>query len=186
MSDFYEENNASANDMLEQIIKETEHYPMALNLDTQKNIKLLLQELKTQRDRVDILEEQAKIYEANIKKYQESMMYYMEAKKKAELKLASYEDKTYINEDFLIRNGFEKRIITNGKPTLPSPTYLYCDEVEEITAKCIDAEMGVWYVSIGFLDSSDSCESLAICTIGQMRMFFAIEGLTELANQLKS
>ena len=157
MSDFYEENNASANDMLEQIIKETEHYPMALNLDTQKNIKLRLQELKTQRDRVE----------------------------KAELKLASYEDKTYINEDFLIRNGFEKRIITNGKPTLPSPTYIYCDEVKEITAKCIDAEMGVWYVSIGFLDSSDSCESLAICTIGQMRMFFAIEGLTELANQLK-
>lgn len=30
MSDFYEKNNASANDMLEQIIKETEHYPMSL------------------------------------------------------------------------------------------------------------------------------------------------------------
>lgn len=158
MSDFYEENNASANDMLEQIIKETEHYPMALNRDVQKNIKLWLQELKAQRDKVDILEKQAKIYE----------------------------DKTYINEDFLIRNGFEKLIITNGKPTLPSPTYLYCDDAEEITVKCIDAEMGVWYVSIGFLDSSDDCESLAICTIGQMRMFLAIEGLTELANQLKT
>lgn len=184
MSDFYEENNASANDMLEQIIKEAEHYPMALNLDTQKNIKLWLQELKTQRDKVDILEEQAKIYEANIKKYQESLMYYMEEKKKAELKLASYDDKTYISEDFLIRNGFEKQIITNGKSTLPSPTYLYCDFAEEITVKCIDAEMCVWYVSIGFLDSSDDCESLAICTIGEMRMFLAIEGLNELVKQL--
>lgn len=156
MSDFYEENNASANDMLEQIIKETEHYPMALNRDVQKNIKLWLQELKAQRDKVDILEKQAKIYE----------------------------DKTYINEDFLIRNGFEKRIITNGKPTLPSPTYLYCDEVEEITAKCIDAEMGVWYIEIGFLDHGNT-ELLDICTLGQLRMFLAIEGLENIAKQLK-
>ena len=31
--------------------------------------------------------------------------------------LQSYKDKTPISDDFLIRNEFEKRIITNGKPT---------------------------------------------------------------------
>lgn len=99
--------------------------------------------------------------------------------------LAAYKDKTPISDEFLIRNGFEKRIITNGKPTLPSPTYIYCDEVEEITVKCIDAKMDVWYVSIGGLDFIDSCEFLSICTVGQLRMFLAIEGLNELAKQLK-
>lgn len=90
--------------------------------------------------------------------------------------LAAYKDKTFISAEFLIRNGFEKRIITNGKPTLPSPTYLYCDDVEEISAQCIDAEMGVWRVEVGFLDHGNT-ESLDICTVGQLKMFLAIEGI---------
>jgi hypothetical protein len=98
--------------------------------------------------------------------------------------LQGYKDKTPISDEFLIRNGFGKRIITNGKPTLPSPTYLYCDEVEEISAKCIDTEMGVWRIEIGFLDHGNT-ETLDICTLGQMRMFLAIEGLNELAKQFK-
>lgn len=89
--------------------------------------------------------------------------------------LQSYKDKTPINKDFLIRNGFEKR----------EYGYLYCDDVEEISAECIDAEMGVWYVSIGFLDHSDNCESLVICTVGQLRMFLSIEGLNNIAKQFK-
>lgn len=133
-----------------------------------------LQELKVQRDRVDVLAEQGTIYEAHIKKYQESLMYYMEEKKKAELKLASYEDKTYISAEFLMRNGFEKRQFD----------YLYCDDVEEISAQCIDKEMGVWRVSIGFLDSGNN-DSLDICTVGQMRMFLAIEGLENIGIQFK-
>lgn len=131
-----------------------------------------LQELEVQRDRVDVLTEQASIYEANIKKYQESLMYYMEEEKKVELKLASYVDKTYINDDFLIRNGFVKR----------EYDFLYCDDVNEISAQCIDKEMGVWRVEVVFLDHGDT-GSLDICTLGQLRMFLAIEGLTELETQ---
>lgn len=133
-----------------------------------------LQELQVQRDRVDVLTEQTLIYEANIKKYQESLMYYMEEAKKAELKLASYGDKTYITAEFLLRNGFIKR----------EYDFLYCDEAEEISAQCIDAEMGVWRVEVGFLDHGNT-ESLNICTLGQLRMFLAIEGLTELINVLR-
>lgn len=98
--------------------------------------------------------------------------------------LAAYKDKTPISDEFLIRNGFEKRIITNGKPTLPSPTYIYCDDVEEISAQCINAEMGIWRVSIGFLESGNN-DWLDICTVGQLRMFLAIEGLENIAKQLK-
>ena len=89
--------------------------------------------------------------------------------------LNGYKDKTYIEPDFLIRNGFEKR----------EYDYLYCDDVEEISAQCINAEMGIWRVSIGFLESGNN-DSLDICTVGQLRMFLAIEGLTEIAKQLKS
>lgn len=98
--------------------------------------------------------------------------------------LASYKNKTYITDEFFARNGFDKRIVTNGKPTLPPPTYLYCDDVEEISARCIDNEMGVWHIEIGFLDHGNT-ESLDICTIGQFRMFLAIEGLNELTKQFK-
>lgn len=100
-------------------------------------------------------------------------------------KLAAYEDKTYISEDFLVRNGFEKRIITNGKPTLPPPSYLYCDDVEEISAQCIDAEMGVWRVYVGFLESGNG-DTLDICTVGQLCMFLAICGLDDIIKQFKA
>lgn len=90
-------------------------------------------------------------------------------------KLASYEDKTYITAEWLLKNGFEKR----------KYDYLYCDDVEEISAQCIDAEMGVWRVEVGFLDHCENTESLNICTVGQLRMFLAIEGLENIAKQLK-
>lgn len=102
----------------------------------------------------------------------------------AQDELATYKDKTYLSDDFFVRNGFEKRIITNGKPTLPPPTFLYCDDVEEISAQCIDAEMGVWRVYVGFLESGNG-DTLDICTVGQLRMFLVIEGLDELAKQFK-
>lgn len=89
-------------------------------------------------------------------------------------KLAAYKDKTYISEDFLMRNGFEKR----------EYDYLYCDDVEEISAQCIDAEMGIWRIYVGFLEVENG-DKLDICTVGQMRMFLAIEGLNEIAKQLK-
>lgn len=88
--------------------------------------------------------------------------------------LNGYKDKTNIEPDFLIRNGFEKR----------QYDYLYCDDVEEITAQCIDAEMGVWRIYVGFLESGNG-DTLDICTVGQLRMFLVIEGLDELAKQFK-
>jgi hypothetical protein len=89
--------------------------------------------------------------------------------------LAAYKDKTYFSDDFFIRNGFEKR----------EYDFLYCDDVEEISAQCIDAEMGVWRVEVGFLDHCENTESLNICTVGQLRMFLAIEGLENIAKELK-
>ena len=133
-----------------------------------------LQELKVQTDRVDVLTEQVKIYEAHLKKTYDSLAYYIDEYKKNEVRLASYKDKTFISEDFLTHNGFEKR----------EYDYLYCDDVEEISAQCIDQEMGVWRVEVGFLDHGNT-ESLDICTIGQLRMFLAIEGLENIAKQLK-
>lgn len=90
--------------------------------------------------------------------------------------LAAYKDKTYISEDFLARNEFEKR----------EYDYLYCDDVVEISAQCTDTEMGVWRVSIRFLDHYENTESLNICTIGQFRMFLAICGLDNLVNEFKA
>lgn len=83
-------------------------------------------------------------------------------------------DKTYISEEFLERNGFEKR----------EYYFLYCDDVEEISAQCVDKEMGIWRVSVVFLESGNN-DSLDICTVGQLKMFLAIEGLSEIAEQLK-
>lgn len=88
--------------------------------------------------------------------------------------LNGYKDKTYIEPDLLIQNGFEKR----------QYDYLYCDDVEEISAQCINAEMGIWRVSIGFLESGNG-DKLDICTVGQLRMFLAIDGLNELTKQFK-
>ena len=88
--------------------------------------------------------------------------------------LQSYKDKTYITAEFLIRNCFGKR----------EYDYLYCDDVEEISAQCIDAEMGVWRIEVGFLDHGNT-ESLDICTIGQLKMFLAICGLDNIVKQLK-
>lgn len=149
-----------------------------------------LQELIVQRDRVDVLTEQVKIYEAHLKKTQDSLMDVWEGKKESELKLASYADKTYITAEFLLRNGFILHEV-DGKPDhefanlcRDKDYYLYCDDVEEISAEIIDNEMGVWRVEVGFLDHGNT-ESLDICTIGQLRMFLAIEGLSELVKQFK-
>lgn len=90
-------------------------------------------------------------------------------------KLEAYEDKTYISADWLLKNGFEKR----------EYDFLYCDDVEEISAQCIDAEMGIWRVEVGFLDHCENVESLDICTLGQLRMFLAIEGLDNIVEQFK-
>ena len=87
-------------------------------------------------------------------------------------KMSSYEDKTYITAEWLVRNGFEKR----------EYDFLYCDDVEEISAQCIDAEMGVWRVEIGFLEGGN-VSTLDICTVGQLKMFLAIEGLDNMLNK---
>ncbi|MBQ3690876.1 MAG: hypothetical protein II937_13595 [Bacteroidales bacterium] len=103
-------------------------------------------------------------------------------------KFASYEDKTYITAEFLMRNGFELHEV-DGKPDhefanlcRDKDYYLYCDDVEEISAEIIDNEMGVWHVEVGFLDHGNT-ESLDICTVGQLRMFLAIEGLKDIVKQ---
>jgi len=88
--------------------------------------------------------------------------------------LEAYEDKTYITAEFLIHNGFEKR----------EYDYLYCDDVEEISAQCIDAEIGIWRIYVGFLESGNS-DKLDICTLGQFRMFLAICGLDNIVKQFK-
>lgn len=103
------------------------------------------------------------------------------AKRKEELKVAEwlmqlkgFLDKTYISEEFLVSNGFKKR----------EYDFLYCDDVEEISAQCVDKEMGIWRISVGFLESGSN-DYLDICTVGQLRMFLAIEGLENIAKQLK-
>lgn len=89
--------------------------------------------------------------------------------------LQSYKDKTYITAEFLMRNGFEKRTFD----------FLYCDDVVEIVAQNIDKEAGNWRIEISYLDDGYP-QTLDICTAGQLRMFLEIEGLTEIAKQLKS
>lgn len=93
----------------------------------------------------------------------------------AQQKLAAYEDETYISEDWLLKNGFEKR----------EYDYLYCNDVVEISAQEIDREAGVWRVEVAYLDSGYP-KTLDICTLGELRMFLAIEGLDNLVNEFKS
>jgi hypothetical protein len=88
--------------------------------------------------------------------------------------LASYKDKTYIEPNFLTRNGFEKR----------EYDYLYCDDAVEISAQCIDDEAGVWRIEIAYLDSGYP-QTLDICTVGQLRMFLVICGLDNIVEFFK-
>jgi len=89
--------------------------------------------------------------------------------------LAGYKDKTYISDEWLTKNGFERQNYD---------TFLYCNDSVEISARIVDTEVGIWEVFITFLDHGD-IEELDICTLGQFRMFLAIEGLNELAKKLK-
>lgn len=103
--------------------------------------------------------------------------------------LEAYKDKTFITADFLMRNGFELHEVDKPDHEFAPlcrdrDYYLYCDDVEEISAEIIDNEMGVWRIEIGFLEYGNT-ESLDICTLGQLRMFLAIEGLNNIVEQLK-
>lgn len=89
-------------------------------------------------------------------------------------KLAAYEDKTYITADWLVKNEFEKR----------EYDYLYCNDVVEVSAQCTDTEAGTWHVYVNWLDSYNP-QSLDIYTLGEFRMFLAICGLDEIAEQFK-
>ena len=140
-----------------------------------------LQELKVQRDRVDVLTEQVNIYEAHLKMTQDSLAYYIDECNKNEVILASYEDKTYISAEWLVKNGFEFKIGDKDDPDY----YLYCNDVVEITAILRNEEAVIWEIYIQFLDHGDT-EVLNICTVGQMRMFLAIEGLGSIAKQFKT
>lgn len=90
--------------------------------------------------------------------------------------LAAYKDETYISDEWLEKNGFERQNYD---------TFLYCDDAEEISARIVDTEAGIWEVSITFLDHGDT-EELYICTLGQFRMFLAICGLDNIVEQFKS
>ena len=97
------------------------------------------------------------------------------------IKLASYEDEKYITAEWLTKNDFEFSVGDKDDKDF----YLYCDDVVEISATLHDEEAGEWKVEVTFLDHGDT-QKLDICTVGQLRMFLAIEGLTEIAKQLKS
>lgn len=68
--------------------------------------------------------------------------------------LQSYKDKTYIEAEWLEKNGFERQNYD---------TFLYCNDAEEISARIVDTEVGIWKVLITFLDHGDT-EELNICT----------------------
>lgn len=89
--------------------------------------------------------------------------------------LNGYKDKTYIEPDFLTRNGFEKRTFD----------FLYCDDVVEIVAQNIDKEAGDWRIEISYLDDGYP-QTLDICTAGQLRMFLTLCGLEDFVKQLKA
>ena len=93
-------------------------------------------------------------------------------------KFVSYEDKTYITAEWLVRNGFVKT-------SIPTEDYLYCNDAVEICARLKDEEAVEWKVNIQFLDHGD-VQSLDICTVGQLRMFLAICGLDNLVNEFKA
>lgn len=94
--------------------------------------------------------------------------------------LAAYQDKTYITAEWLVKNGFEFKIGDKDDPDY----YLYCDDVVEITAILRNEEAGIWEICIQFLDHGDT-DVLDICTLGQFRMFLAICGLDNIAEQFK-
>lgn len=92
--------------------------------------------------------------------------------------LAAYKDETPISEDFLIRNGFKH--ITEYRRN----DYAYY--TENVTITIYPVKGNRWCVYISVLTNSELSETICICTVGQLRMFFAIEGLENIAKQLKS
>lgn len=96
-------------------------------------------------------------------------------------RLAAYEDRSYITAEWLVRNGFEFRVGDKDDKDF----YLFCNDVVEISATLHDEEAGEWKIEVTFLDHGDT-EKMHIHTLGQFRMFLAVCGCEDIAEELKS
>lgn len=84
-------------------------------------------------------------------------------------------DKTYISEEYLLKNGFEKK----GKSFILSWEYIL-----EVEVANINDEAGIWNISVLYYDSG-GINDTEVCTLGQLKLFLAIEGLFDLIEELK-
>lgn len=84
-------------------------------------------------------------------------------------------DKTSISEEYLLKNGFEKK----GKSFILSWEYIL-----EVEITNINEEAGIWKISVLYYDSGGTNDT-EVCTLGQLKLFLAIEGLFNLINELE-
>lgn len=84
-------------------------------------------------------------------------------------------DKTPISEEYLLKNGFEKK----GKSFL-----LSWADILEIEATSTNKEAGTWKISVLYYELGNT-NDIEIITLGQLRLFLAIEGLFDLIAELK-
>lgn len=87
-----------------------------------------------------------------------------------------YRDKTPITKEYLLKNGFEE---------LGTSLYLLSWEyILELEAELKDEEAGLWHIEVTYYDSSPP-NDISIFTLGELRLFLAIEGLFDLIAELK-
>lgn len=87
-----------------------------------------------------------------------------------------YLDKTPITKEYLLKNGFEE---------LETSSYLLSwGHILELKAELKDEEAGLWHIEVTYYDSGNSSD-ISIFTLGELRLFLAIEGLFDLIAELK-
>lgn len=89
-------------------------------------------------------------------------------------KLAAYEDDTPLTQEFFERNGFSKEFREETEIEPSGEIWCYRTLEYHITAENI---VGDWVVQAN--------GTVCIVTIGQLRMFLSLCGLSELVKQIK-
>ena len=87
-----------------------------------------------------------------------------------------YRDKTPITKEYLLKKGFEE---------LGTSLYLLSwGYILELEAELKDEEAGLWHIEVTYYDSGKSSD-IEIFTLGELRLFLAIEDLFDLIAELK-
>lgn len=87
-----------------------------------------------------------------------------------------YRDKTPITKEYLLKNGFKE---------LGTSLYLLSwGDILELEAEIENEEAGLWHIKITYYDFGTP-NAIFMFTLGELRLFLAIEDLFDLIAELK-